>query len=394
MGVKVTVRSVKLFAGVLLLFLLCYSSAASWKPAAQDEPTAHESRPWRPTGEVANLNYFGAAVCAECHAAIFQSQSAAPMAGALEPANESAILKAHPRLVFHSGRFSYLITRQGKQISYTVTAGAQSISASVLWSFGRGLSARTYLLRHDNEYYESRLSYYTAIEGLDYTLGYPREPAGSIAEAMGRKLEPDEFRKCIACHSTGAVVGNQVYLDRLEAGVRCEACHGPGGRHVSAMKAGRQERLIFNPRRLSPDALSQELCGSCHRSVDDVFQLPNRGDIHNVRFQPYRIFGSKCYGDDPRISCTACHDPHATLRHEVAFYDQKCLACHLGQGAVAKRGNEVASTSGLEPNAPPCPVRPQDCVSCHMPKFGLPGSHFEFTDHRIRISKPGMPFPI
>jgi hypothetical protein len=142
MGVKVTVRSVKFFAGFLLLFLLCYSSAVSWKPpAAQDEPKAHESRPWRPTGEVGNLNYAGAAACAECHAAIFQSQSAAPMAGALEPANESAILKAHPRLVFHSGRFSYLITPQDKQISYTVTAGAQSISASVLWSFGRGLSA-------------------------------------------------------------------------------------------------------------------------------------------------------------------------------------------------------------------------------------------------------------
>jgi hypothetical protein len=81
------------------------------------------------------------------------------------------------------------------------------------------------------------------------------------------------------------------------------------------------------------------------------------------------------------------------LRHEASYYDQKCLACHLGQGA-AITGNEVPNTSGLKPSAPRCPVKGQDCVGCHMPKFGLPGSHFDFTDHRIRVDKPGTPFPI
>jgi len=29
-----------------------------------------------------------------------------------------------------------------------------------------------------------------------------------------------------------------------------------------------------------------------------------------------------------------------------------------------------------------------------MPKVEIPGSHFKFTDHRIRIVRPGEPYPI
>ncbi len=34
------------------------------------------------------------------------------------------------------------------------------------------------------------------------------------------------------------------------------------------------------------------------------------------------------------------------------------------------------------------------CAGCHMPKYEIPGSHHEFTDHFIRIAKPGEPYPI
>jgi hypothetical protein len=32
-------------------------------------------------------------------------------------------------------------------------------------------------------------------------------------------------------------------------------------------------------------------------------------------------------------------------------------------------------------------------VSCHMPKVKLPNGLMTFTDHEIRIVKPGAPFP-
>jgi hypothetical protein len=40
-----------------------------------------------------------------------------------------------------------------------------------------------------------------------------------------------------------------------------------------------------------------------------------------------------------------------------------------------------------------CPVSEKDCVICHMPKYDIPGMHYKFTDHWIRIAKPGEPYP-
>jgi hypothetical protein len=38
-------------------------------------------------------------------------------------------------------------------------------------------------------------------------------------------------------------------------------------------------------------------------------------------------------------------------------------------------------------------VRFQPCAICHMPKYEIPGSHNLFSDHRIRVVKPGEPYP-
>jgi len=43
--------------------------------------------------------------------------------------------------------------------------------------------------------------------------------------------------------------------------------------------------------------------------------------------------------------------------------------------------------------APACPIAKRSCVTCHMPKYSLPGAHFKFTDHRIRVVQPKEPYP-
>jgi hypothetical protein len=70
------------------------------------------------------------------------------------------------------------------------------------------------------------------------------------------------------------------------------------------------------------------------------------------------------------------------VKHDAAFYDSKCLACH---GA--------AHTTATATPAKVCPVAKADCASCHMPKVDLPGAHARFTDHMIRVVHPGDPYP-
>ena len=180
-------------------------------------------------------------------------------------------------------------------------------------------------------------------------------------------------------------------------GVGCESCHGPGAQHIAAMGAGKKgARYIFNPRGLDPDTLSQEFCGSCHRSADAVGMMPNLGGINNVRFQPYRMALSRGHNsNDPRFACTACHDPHAQLNSEASSsYDSKCLECHApSQPAHVTITNQEGAATKQSAAGRPCPVRNDNCVSCHMLKVDLPGAHFKFTDHRIRIARDGEPYP-
>jgi formate-dependent nitrite reductase cytochrome c552 subunit len=112
-----------------------------------------------------------------------------------------------------------------------------------------------------------------------------------------------------------------------------------------------------------------------------------------VRFQPYRLFTSRGHDpDDTRLRCTTCHNPHEDPVLDAAFYDPKCLACHRSTASLKSKDVAKAEEKGGRSDKA-CPVADRLCVSCHMPKVDVPGTHFQFTDHRIRIAKSGEPFP-
>jgi Zn finger protein HypA/HybF involved in hydrogenase expression len=388
----------KIQAGVFLSFvfslLIWFSYPMLSHGQGQTQGTAPPSpATWRTNKPFAEAGYVGSEACAKCHGEITAKQHETAMGHALETVAESRVLRSHARFAFRIGSYSYQITRQGEQSIYSVTDGINTITEPVLYSFGQGKAGQTYVLRRGSNFYESRVSYYREIDGLDITLGYPRTAPPSLEEAFGRQISMDETRSCFACHSTAAVSGKNLQLDHLMPGVRCEACHGPGKDHIAAMEAKKfNDKRIFNPGKLSADELAQEFCGSCHRSAETVIEM-NMLNINNVRFQPYRTFTSTGHdANDERLSCIACHDPHDNPRTSIVFYDSKCFSCH--QSAASLKSSRVARAEQAEGRKDKaCPVGTQNCVSCHMPKVELPGSHFKFTDHRIRIAKPGEPFP-
>jgi hypothetical protein len=311
------------------------------------------------------------------------------MARAMESIADSKVLTGNPAMTFRIGHYNYEIKRKDKQSIYSVTDGNNTISLPILYAFGEGKAGQTYILQYQGVHYESKVSFYNEISGLDFTIGAGREVPSSLDEAIGRKLSDNEVTECFSCHSTGAVSGGQVHFDKVTIGIRCEACHGPGGQHAAAAKAGAPSaKLVFNPRSLSGDELSQDFCGSCHRGNNE-FTLLQGMEINNVRFQPYRIFHSKCYSDDRRISCTACHDPHTPLKQDAAFYDSKCLSCHAPKESSAWSKADQGTQSLIRG----CRVSTKDCASCHMPKIGPPAAHRKFTDHYIRIVKPKEAYP-
>jgi len=345
------------------------------------EAQAAAGPPWNPRRVPVGTVFVGDHACAECHKK-FGSFATTGMAMAMEPIAGSKVLTNNPKLTMQLGPYTYEIKREGKESTYSVTDGKRTISLPIHYAFGQGRMGQTYMLERDGKFYESLISFYNEPKGLDFTTGVARTVPLSLEAAVGRLLSANEVSSCFSCHATAALNGSQLQLDTFVHGIRCEACHGPGGEHIAKVKAGESgARFIFNPGRLNGDELTQQFCASCHRGTTEFAALQNM-ELNNVRFQPYRIFLSKCYSGDRNISCTACHNPHDPLKEDATYYDNKCLACHSLKGQPAQGG---AATS--------CPVADKDCTSCHMPKIEVKTAHFTFTDHYIRIVKPGEPFP-
>ena len=315
--------------------------------------------------------------CALCHMQA-RTQPATSMAHGLETVEECKVLSAHPLLTVTAGKYSYRIERHGDESSYSVSDGVETLTMPIRWAMGASTDfGQTYILEKDGELYESRVSYFSELNGLDLTLGYQGITPAKLLEAGGRRIFLGEKLQCFGCHATNATEGQRLTLDKMTPGVQCEHCHGPAEKHLASVTRGDPNPFkMKHLTTMSTDEIS-EFCGQCHRTWEDVI-AQGRFDTSDIRFQPYRLMGSKCYDvDDPRISCLACHDPHHELDSNMLDYDSKCQACH-------RRGQTKALI---------CKVSKNHCTSCHMPKLELPGAHHKFTDHRIRIVRADEPFP-
>jgi len=348
----------------LLLMIAALALTASAEP-----PTSTTF--WNTSGR-----YVGSAQCASCHAGESRKFHAGSMSRAMQPIASCAILKAGAHLDYKSGQYAYSIACESGKVVYHVTGGEQTFNVPLEYAFGQGKAGQTYLYSIDGRFYESRVSYYAEINGLDLTVGAMNSRPTDIRSAAGRELDAKEPRECFGCHTTGARRGITLQLQNYEAGVQCESCHGPGGEHVDSIRSGHPDRnAIHSLANMDPQQTS-EFCGACHRTWQTVMMMGIKG-INTARFPAYRLTNSPCFSlDDRRIACTACHDPHGSLVSDDKYYDSKCTACHSSAG-----GKKV------------CSVAKDNCTSCHVQRVSPPEAHHAFPDHWFRIVRSKNDYP-
>jgi len=360
-------------------------TAIDQQPATVDHPSATEDRvensAWWPTqGDQPLTAYAGDAACGKCHSKEEAAQAKTPMAqAASRAAPESKAHEAPPD--FTSGSYLYRIASDATGLRLVVTSGGHEVSTPITWIMGAGVHGKTYMLEQKGVFYESQVSTFAG-RGMDLSPGHTPIPEDDLRNALGERLSLSMTARCFACHTSKSSIAGKLDPTLAIPGVHCEACHGPGAAHVNAMLAGRTQdalRDILNPAHLSPVG-SVDFCGACHRTALDVIKEKTYGTA-NVRFQPYRLEKSRCWGDggDARLTCIACHNPHEPLARTASSYDTRCLSCHAaGQAHVTGKS---------------CPRATANCVACHMPKYEVPGMHAQFTDHFIRVVRPGEPYP-
>jgi hypothetical protein len=317
--------------------------------------------------------------CLACHTEQATQPSTA-MAHALDQPDLHPVLAAHPNLTLAEGGYTYSVSQASGTSTYTVTRGSESLTLPIRWAFGA--HSQTWVLEYQGKLYESRVSYYQEINSLAVTLGDRlAKPPESIVEAMGRQIADHEAQSCFQCHATNSATGGQMNLASLTPGVRCAHCHANTAEHLAAISKGKLTSLPPKLKQLTAEDISG-FCGQCHRSFPDVVRGRLFGPL-NVRFQPYRLAQSKCFnGNDARISCLGCHNPHAALVKDDATYETKCLACHSRSAVNRPAAAKVCATGAST-----------GCVGCHMPKTQLPGGTQVFTDHYIRVARAGERYP-
>ncbi len=335
----------------------------------------------------------GTALCAKCHPGIAAKQNSVAMARTLARVGETEVLRSHPRLNFQQGAYRYEIVSSSLGSTYTVSDGARSLSASLLWAFGAGTVGQSYLHQRDGQWYEARASFFGTLGNLDFTPGRALLAPHNLEEAMARPVSNTEVAGCFRCHAIGVTSESSLDTSKLLLGVSCEACHGPDLTHAIAMKAETlvagvpsgeaDQKWIFDPGQLNATN-SVDFCGACHSTSWDM-RLSGKTGASTVILPGYRLANSKCWGKgDARVTCITCHDPHEPLERRAEMYDSKCLSCHVSQSG----GVPSADHPGRA-----CPVGKVGCTACHMPKVDVPELHRPVTDHDIRIVRPASPLP-
>lgn len=120
--------------------------------------------------------------------------------------------------------------------------------------------------------------------GMQYTK-WAKSPHAHAMESL--KGADATNPKCLKCHSTAASVDKSLLAGiKVEEGVSCESCHGPGSMYKSAgiMK---NQKLAMTKGLIMPD---EKVCLTCHNSESPNFK--------GFNFEEYK---AKIAHPDPRM---------------------------------------------------------------------------------------------
>jgi hypothetical protein len=161
-------------------------------------------------------------------------------------------------------------------------------------------------------------------------------PAG-LGSYLPEVVDPKPFGfDCIRCHTTGPEAlsaDNPMNQDNrggiegtwFEAGVQCEACHGPGSNH--APNPGARDLFVD---------FTTDLCQRCHLAGDDVNRVEVVAGFVSPNTQVAELRSSGGHAD---FDCGFCHDPHISVTYERdRNIRNTCRSCHPNENMAAHEG--------------------------------------------------------
>ena len=208
------------------------------------------------------------------------------------------------------------------------------------------------------------------------------------------------LKNCGKCHVTGLDYDKRTFS---EPAVGCEACHGPGEKHINAKDNLEYGRTIVNPANLSV-GLQVQVCGQCHTRGKDPsgkhgypkdyrpgmslvnLYNPVTPATDKKRFWPnghskshhqqYLDWSNSAHAKEG-VTCISCHTVHSTgaaTRYQTRLPgDKLCLNCHA-MSANPTRSHKLHDSG--------------KCVACHMAKIVKSAESGDLHDHTFKVITP------
>ncbi len=373
--------------------------------------------------------FTGSAACAGCHAGQAALWQASHHALAMQPATPETVLGDFGDASLTNGRVTTLFHRDGGRFMVRTDGPDGTLhDFPVAYTFGV-FPLQQYLIALPGGRYQALgLAWDTRAKESGGQRWYPLYPGQSIAAGdplhwTGRDQNWNFM--CAGCHSTGVQknydAASATYATSFaEVDVGCEACHGPGSRHIAwAQNPGQMPEdlhkgitawldkaelgtWVMNPdtgiaRRSEKPASATELnaCAGCHARASQIAptfdaatpfldaHLPvllepgmyhPDGQIDGEVFEYGSFLQSRMHAAG--VTCANCHEPHGqTLRAEG---NALCAQCHMpAKFDVPAHHHHPEGSAGAQ------------CANCHMATKTYMGVDAR-RDHSIRVPRPDL----
>lgn len=382
--------------------------------------------------------FVGREVCSDCHQQEDQLWQGSHHDWAMKPANDQSVLGDFNDVVYdHYGEKTRFFTKDNKYWVTTDNAKGEQETFEVLYTFGFYPLQQYLLSIGDGHLQALGVSWDSRSKkegGQRWFHLYPDEaiPFDDVLHWTGPYQNWNN--RCADCHSTNLQrnynAETEAYDTRWsEINVSCEACHGPGSKHVQLMQDAEntQDKAVTAEnhqagadhygfdRSLDPvgqwlhskdsptahnalaaktDSEQLSVCGTCHsrRSMLDdqnlagAFHQKDRlqlveqplyygdGQIRDEVYVLGSFLQSKMHQQG--VVCSNCHEPHSLkLRAEG---NGVCAQCHRPDVFdQPEHHHHPVNSPGAQ------------CVSCHMPEtiYMVVDPR---RDHSLRIPRPDL----
>ena len=368
----------------------------------------HPSSPWRNVYDT-SAHYVGMQQCRGCHEEVYKTfiQTGMGQSFGVATREKSAADFSPAHALVYDSALDYYYKPYWDHDSFYIleyrTDGRDTVHKriqKVNYVVGSGQHTNSHIFDINGYLYQAPITFYTQKHRWDLAPGFEKG-----ANTRFQRLIQLE---CMSCHNgyPDFVNGSENKYNKIQTGIDCERCHGPGSIHVAEKLTGKvtdtskgPDFTIVNPRRLSTE-LQNNVCQRCHlqgiavlndgKSFFDFHPGMKLSEVMNVFMPEYegaqdkmimashveRMKKSRCFVESGKMSCITCHNPHVSVKFTPhTQYINACQSCHSGAN-----GQQIC-TETEQARA----IKDNDCITCHMPRNGsIDIPHVAVTDHYIR----------